>query len=243
MPRFFIGADQITENTATVLGDDARHIARSLRLAVGDTVTLCSEGYDLSARLTKIRDEECEAEIISREKSLCEPPSEITLFMAYPKGDKLELVVQKAVELGASRIVPFESSRCIKRPPQEKSEKITARLSKIAAEAAKQCGRGIIPTVLGPISFTALCGRIKSEGKVLFCYEKPGCASIKEVLDNTPTADRLAVVIGSEGGFSEEEADRLVSEGAVAVTLGKRILRCETAPIFALSAICYRYEL
>ena len=147
MPRFFVSPEAICDGQITIAGDDARHIARSLRMAVGDEVTLSDGlGNEYSCRLTKIRDEECTAEVLSSEKSTREPTHPVTLYMAYPKGDKLETVVQKSVELGASHIVPFESERCIKRPAPEKAEKQTARLQRIADEAAKQCGRAKIPT-------------------------------------------------------------------------------------------------
>ena len=141
MPRFFVTKDKIEENLIRITDADAHHIARSLRMAEGDGVTVCDgEGGEYRCTLARIRDEECIAEVVERIESASEPPMEITLCMAYPKGDKLETVIQKAVELGASRIIPFESSRCIKRPKAEKAEKQTARLARIAEEAAKQCG-------------------------------------------------------------------------------------------------------
>ena len=244
MPRFFVKREDISEGVARIYGDDAFHIARSLRMAEGDEVTLCDGGgKELFCRLTKIRDEECLLEVISEKESESEPPVNITLFMAYPKGDKLEVVIQKAVELGASRIVPFESSRCIKRPKAEKQEKQTARLRRIAEEAAKQCGRGRLPEVGAPISFEEmLCDASKSTLS-LFCYEDEKGLGIKEALESSPLPETISVIVGSEGGFSPEEAEATKKYGIKSVTLGKRILRCETAPSFALSAISYRYEL
>ena len=157
MPRFFTPSDGIADDVITIKGDDAHHIARSLRMAEGDEITVCDmHGFEHTCRLTRIRDEECECQILSSKKGETEPPVHITLYMAYPKGDKLETVVQKSVELGTSHIVPFESERCIKRPAPEKAEKQTARLQRIADEAAKQCGRGILPTVHTPVSFGAM---------------------------------------------------------------------------------------
>ena len=138
MPRFFVKPDKFEENSVNIVGDDAFHIARSLRMAVGDKITVAdTEGYEYSCILRKIRDDICECEIEEKFLSNAESPVDVTLFMAYPKGDKLELVIQKAVELGANRIVPFESSRCIKRPRQDKVEKQTVRLSRIAEEAER----------------------------------------------------------------------------------------------------------
>ena len=244
MPRFFVNAEDASSGVLSVVGDDARHIARSLRMAEGDSVTLSDgEGTDYLCRLSRIRDEECLCEIISSEKSKSEPPSEITLFMAYPKGDKLETVIQKAVELGASAIVPFESSRCIKRPKSDSIQKLALRQNKIAAEAAKQCGRSRMPRVENVISFSELLSRIGGYALPLFCYEGPGTESLKNVLASRGVAKSIAVIVGSEGGFSEEEAEKIVSHGAIAVNLGPRILRCETAPSYCLSALSYFFEL
>ena len=244
MPRFFASPENIGDENIIIEGEDARHIARALRLAVGDEIDVSGGvGTDYLCRLTKIRDEECVAEILNSYPSKTEPPLEITLYMAYPKGDKLETVVQKAVELGASVIIPFESQRCIKRPAQDRAEKIGARLQRIASEAAKQCGRGRLPSVLGAVSFDGLVSRMGGESPVLFCYEGEGTQPIKAVLDGMEVPKSLGVIVGSEGGFSREEADRLIAAGAIPVGLGPRILRCETAPAYALSAISYKFEL
>ena len=245
MARFFITTESINDNQITISGNDAFHIARSLRMAVGDEVTVCDEsGAEYLTRLTRIRDDECTAEILDKSEGKTESPVEITLYMAYPKGDKLETVVQKSVELGASAIVPFESSRCIKRPAQDKADKITDRLSRIAEEAAKQCGRSRLPKVSKMIKFPELLTRIKDYDLPLFCYEGTGAESLKTVLESYGRADgRIAVIIGSEGGFSPEEAASIIGEGAKCVNLGPRILRCETAPDYCLSAISYHFEL
>ena len=166
----------------------------------------------------------------------------ITLYMAYPKGDKLETVIQKAVELGATRIVPFESSRCIKRPKADKIARQGERLSKIAEEAAKQCGRCIVPEVSLPLSYQAMLKDAATSELKLICYEKESDLSIKALLlEKKP--DSIAVIVGCEGGFSPEEIDEAISAGCHSVTLGKRILRCETAPSAVLSMILYQYEM
>lgn len=245
MPRFFTSPDNISLDTgeAVIFGNDARHVARSLRMAVGDTVTVCDGlGNEYECRLTYIRDEECRSKIVSVNKTKSEPPKPITLYMAYPKSDKLELVVQKSVELGVSKIVPFVSERCIKRPKAEKEERQTERLSRIAEEAAKQCGRAKLPEVEAPISFPELLLRIKDGSCVLFCYEGEGAVSLRGVLSEA-NAESYSVIVGSEGGFTEEEARLAREAGAHVVNLGPRILRCETAPMFCLSAISYELEL
>ena len=244
MPRFFISPEAVCEGVAIISGGDAYHIARSLRMAVGDEITLADgEGCEYLCRLTKIRDEECTAEVLSSRRSTSESPAEISLYMAYPKSDKLELVIQKAVELGATRIIPFESSRCIKRPKAEKIEKQTARLARIAEEAAKQCGRAIIPTVSQPKSFKEMLSEVKNNALTLLCYENEDGRTIKDLLKAEPCPASIGVIVGSEGGFSPEEVVEMTEVGCVSVSLGERILRCETAPSYALSAISYEYEL
>ena len=245
MARFFVTKDNISESTITIRDADAYHIARSLRMAVLDPVTVCDEcGNEYLCTLTRIRDDECIAEIKEVRPGATESPVNITLYMAYPKGDKLETVVQKSVELGASYIVPFESSRCIKRPTEDKLGKITDRLSRIAEEAAKQCGRSRLPRVERMIKFKDLLARIKDYDLTLFCYEGEGTESLKSVLEGYGRGDgNIAVIIGSEGGFSKEEAAAITDSGAKCVSLGPRILRCETAPDYCLSAISYHFEL
>ncbi len=245
MARFFIKNDNIEDNTVRIAGNDAYHIARALRMAVGDEVTVCDEnGGEYLTRLTYIRDNECLADIIGKHLGTAESPMSITLYMAYPKGDKLETVVQKSVELGASRIVPFESSRCIKRPSEDKLDKIAERLSRIAEEAAKQCGRSKLPAVSRPVKFADVTSDISKYDLTLFCYEGEKATSLKSALDcYGKKHGNIAVIIGSEGGFSKDEAERIISCGAVSVTLGPRILRCETAPDYCLSAISYFCEL
>ena len=245
MARFFISKESIADGVAVISGPDAFHIARTLRMAVGDEVMLSDgEGNQYRASLSKIRDNECTADILSEETSTVESPANITLYMAYPKGDKLETVVQKAVELGAHRIVPFESSRCIKRPAEEKLDKITARLNKIAEEAAKQCGRAILPTVSRMIRFKELLAEIPASELPIFCYEGDGARSLKTILEEKAKSVKgISVIIGSEGGFSPDEAKAITDAGAECANLGPRILRCETAPDYCLSAISYFLEL
>ena len=242
MPRFFVSKESIENNIATITGKDAFHIARSLRMAVGDNIYVSDgEGHDYLAALTDIKDDICTAEILSEGDS-AEPKMSITLYMAYPKGDKLETVIQKAVELGVTRIVPFESSRCIKRPKADKVIKQGERLSKIAEEAAKQSGRGIIPEVALPLSYSEMLEDAKSSALRLICYEKESDLSIKSLLQRD-VPESIAIIVGCEGGFSAEEVEEAINSGCHSVTLGKRILRCETAPLTVLSMILYQYEM
>ena len=244
MPRFFVEKSNIEESRIIIDGVDAHHIARSLRMAEGDEVVVCDgEGAEYRCTLSRIRDEECECRVIEALESSTESPVRITLCMAYPKGDKLETVIQKAVELGCDRIIPFESSRCIKRPKAEKAEKQTARLERIAEEAAKQCGRARIPTVTQPMSFARMLDEATKSTLALFCYENEEGLTVKDMLAGKDRPESIAIIVGSEGGFSAEEAEEAIAKGCRSVSLGNRILRCETAPSFVLSAISYEYEL
>lgn len=243
MPRFFVDSSKIGEGSLLIEGEDARHISYSLRMAVGDTVTVSDgEGTDYECRIAAMDGETVRAEILHTHPGATESPAKIRLYMAFPKGDKLETVVQKAVELGASEIIPFVSERCVRRPEAAKAEKQTARLQRIATEAAKQCGRSLLPKVGLPLSFAEML-RDTSELR-LFCYEGEEAQSLKSVLSRLETVPAtVAVTVGSEGGFSPREAREAKDAGFLSVHLGPRILRCETAPDFALSALCYRFEL
>ena len=147
------------------------------------------------------------------------------------------------MECGVSRIVPFESARCVARSKGENEEKKRARRARIAAEAAGQCERGILPAVEKTISFSEMLTDAAKNDLVLFCYEGEGTKSLGELLPPPDTAKTLAVVIGSEGGFEKSEAEAAKERGTSLTGLGKRILRTETAPIFALSAISFATEL
>ena len=197
MPRFFVPSENFDGQSVKITGDDAYHIARALRMAVGDEVTIADmQGRQHICRLTKIRDEACECEILTTEEGNTESPAEITLYMGYPKGDKLEVVIQKSVELGASRIVPFESSRCVKKPKSEKIEKQNARLARIAEEAAKQCGRSILPKVMPPVSFSEAIREAKDADIPLFCYEGDGTVSLKSALADAVGKRTVSVIVG-----------------------------------------------
>ena len=245
MPRFFVSRDDIQDNTVKIYGDDAHHISYSLRMAVGDEITVCDgEGGEYTCTLARLDGKEVEADIVCKETSKKESPVEITLYQAYPKGDKLETIIQKAVELGAVRIVPFESERCIKRPKGDKIEKQKERMNRIAAEAAKQCGRAVLPTVSAPMSFEDAIRSAKESELSIFCYEDCHTQSLRATLEKSGKGVRtISLIVGCEGGFSESEAKAIEERGIVPVTLGERILRCETAPLFALSCIAYFYEL
>ncbi len=232
MPRFFLDIPD-TEQTITITGQDARHIAGSLRMRTGDTLTVCNgHGTDFDCVITAADNEQVALAVTDRRRTASEPTVEVTLYQGLPKGDKLEWIIQKAVELGVTRIVPVVTSRSIaKSSPRE--EQKTARRQKIADEAAGQSGRGILPAVEPPISFSDAARRMAKERTVVF-YECGG-APLKEILSDPPKT--LSLFIGPEGGIAPEELETLLENGAAVATLGPRILRCETAPLAALSAV------
>ena len=242
MPRFFVTPDDISDGVAAIRGEDARHIARSLRMAEGERVTVCDgTGNDYFCRLRRIRDDIVEAEIESSAPSRSEPPYKATVFQALVKGDRADTVITKSVEYGAAEIVFFDSSRCIVKAKDE-SENKRVRRSRLAAEAAKQCGRGIIPEVSGPVSFDEMLRLAAQADSAIFCYENEKTSLLPALLPDKRPAT-LSIVIGPEGGFSEEEAEEAAKAGLSSAGLGERILRTESAAPFVLAAASVKYEL
>ena len=244
MPRFFIRGDQVDGNTVTIFGDDAHHISRSLRMAAGEHITVCDmQKNEYECVLTEFLPDCVHATVLSHTHSDTEPPYSVHLYQALPKGDKLDSIIQKAVECGVNEITTFESERCIVRVRDGGEEKKLERRQRIALEAAKQSGRGTVPAVYKTVSFEEAIKNAASADLPLFCYEGEDVRSIKSALQDAEIKGEISVIIGSEGGFSQREAEQLKEAGAISVGLGKRILRCETAPIFALSCIAYELEL
>ena len=251
MPRFFISEQQINADTVTVLGDDAHHISRSLRMAAGEQITVCDgKGTEYLCELTDFLPDRVLAKILKSEPSQTEPSYRAQVFQALPKGDKLDSIIQKAVECGASELITFESERCIVRAKDGAEQKKLERRSRIALEAAKQCGRGMIPTVLPTVGFQQAVKLASMADIPLFCYEgeetQPLPLAIRGRLREM--ADRkegltVSVMVGSEGGFSPREAEMAKAAGMIAVGLGRRILRTETAAAFVLACISYEMEL
>ena len=241
MHKFFVGGDAISGNRIVFSGNDAHHISFSLRMKPGERIIAVTEdGKNCLCTLESFGDGAVTAVIDDVTQSDSEPPVRIRLFQALPKGDKLETVIQKAVECGAAEIVPFESSCCIAkiRDPEKK----LIRLNRIACEAAKQCGRGIVPRVMPPLSFREAVTAAAEDDLAIFCYENERAKKLGEVL-KSDSSDTISVIVGPEGGFSPDEV-RFAEENGLTVTgLGTRILRCETAPVFVLSCISFVREL
>ena len=247
MPRFFVKQDQISDNLINIIGEDAHHIARSLRMAIGENITVCDmKGNEYFCSITGFCDDKkVSAEILETKYSENEPPVYIRLFQALPKGDKLDTIIQKAVECGVSEIIPFESDRCVVRIREDSEERKNERRNRIAAEAAKQCGRSVLPEVRKSVGFSEMLELAEASDVVLFCYEGDETVALGRILDELKTKkpSSISIVIGSEGGFSIAESEAARSKNMIMTGLGKRILRTETASGFILACIVCAFEL
>lgn len=251
MPRFFVTKDQIEDGKVTLIGDDAHHISRSLRMAAGEQIVVCDmQKNEYECILEEFLPDRVSAKIISSSKSDTEPAYTADLYQALPKGDKLDLIIQKAVECGVSSITTFNSDRCIAKDKDDGDKKLVRR-QRIALEAAKQSGRGIIPEVMPTVSFKEAVSRAARADIALFCYEGDSTKPLKGFLSDKRrelerkgvTEPSVSIVIGSEGGFSLPEVEYAKANGLVPIGLGKRILRTETASSFVLACLCYEMEL
>lgn len=242
VPRFFVAKESISGSTVGITGDDARHISRVLRMKPGEELQLCDqEGTDYNCRVETLGDDIVTLKVESSRPSLSEPTVKITLFMALPKGDKMDYVIQKAVELGVYEIIPYSSSRCIVRLGEKDKQKKQERWARIALEAAKQSGRGIIPRVRLPVSFKEMLSLARESELPMLFYEKERDVSLKSILAGRKFQS-ASVIIGPEGGFEEAEVSESKAAGIPSVSLGARILRCETAPGCAICAIMYETD-
>lgn len=236
MPRFFV--DSVSGDKISIRGNDAYHIGRSLRMRLGDVITVCADRVEYRAKILSISDKEVVCDVLSAEESANEPSVNVVLYQALPKSDKMDLIVQKAVELGVYKIVPVITARCVSRPAKSGYEKRVERYNKIALEAAKQSGRGYVPEVTNFISFDECIAELKECDESFMCYEKGGVSLSKTGLSNAAEGVKtIGLFIGCEGGFETHEAESCGLAGVTVVSLGPRILRCETAPLAALSVI------
>lgn len=231
MPKFFTDRENIGEKII-LTGEDARHIGRVLRMAPGDEVTVCDkEGTDYYCKIEKITKEDVTLSVIKSEACPAELDLKITLYQCIPKAGKMDSIIQKATELGAFEIVPVLSERCVAKG--EKAE----RWQKIAYEAAKQCKRGVIPKVRNTLTFSEAIEELKEKELAFMPYEEARDGKI------TYSGEKSAgFIIGPEGGFSPVEVKKASDAGIKICTLGKRILRTETAGSTVLSVLSYLAE-
>lgn len=233
-PRFF--GRNIGESEAVLDGEEARHCAQVLRMKQGDLVIVCDgEGTDCLCRIVSAQPSAVVLEVLERQANEAEASIYLRLFQCCPKSDKMEFIVQKAVELGACEVIPVLSKRCVSRPDEKGAEKKLERYRKIAFEASKQCGRGKIMQIRPMMTFSEAVREFKSDHTGILFYECGG-KSLNEIMSGVKSGV-VDVFIGSEGGFEEREVQLAESAGIACATLGKRILRCETAPVAAISVL------
>ena len=238
MHRFFVDEDGIQGSTARLEAGDAQHAARVLRLAPGDEVELLDGLCRYAARLTEVSIESVSAEVLSTLPDL-EPNVRVTLFQGLPKAEKMEFILQKCTELGVYAVVPVQMERCVVQLSGKDGAKKQERWQRIAREAAKQCGRARVPEVSAPQPLAGLARPLSEDyDLVLVPWEEAREGGIRAAIRET-NAQRIAIVIGPEGGMTKEEVAWLAERGARPVTLGPRILRTETAGMAALTmALC-----
>lgn len=225
----YIGGDKITLNE-----EQSRHIAKSLRMKKGDMLTLCTgDGTDYGCMIDEITKDSVTLTVCYEQASNTEPTVKVSLFQGVPKSDKMEDIIQKCVELGIYEITPVLTKRSISRPDEKQAKKKQVRYNKIALEAAQQSGRGIIPKINDMTSFKNAVNSCDADLKIIF-YEGGGKSLKSLINDDIKT---VAIFIGPEGGFEKDEVDAVLDIGGINATLGKRILRTQTAPVAALSAI------
>lgn len=241
MPRFFVDAAGSAGDIMVIEGGDALHISKSLRMKPGEEITLCDgRGMDYRCELVRVSDNIAEVRVLEAVPAISEPDVEITLYASVTKGDKMDIMIQKAVELGAGSIVPVLSERCIYRYDKASEKNKLDRWNRIALEASKQSGRGRIPQVRPFMTFErALREGMKADMR-LIAHER-AVTPFWEVLESG-TYLTSAVFTGPEGGYTEQEVLEAEGIGFTPISLGKRILRAETAPLCVLSIMIYAAE-
>lgn len=234
MTRFFVSPQELLADRVTLTGENAQH-AKVLRLKSGEQLLLCDgQGMEALCQVTETGD----LAVLQRQNAQSEAAVQVSVYMAFPKADKLEHVIQKATELGAYEIVAFPSSRCVSKPDEKSLKKKLERWQKIALSAAQQSGRGRIPRVRVLPSFAEALAQGSQADKALMFYEQEQALTLKAALTSSPY-HTVTLLTGPEGGLEESEVQQARQAGFQICTLGRRILRCETAPLCALSALMY----
>lgn len=235
MQKLFI-TDEIINDKIILSEEQSRHIAKSLRMRAGDMLTVCDGNKtDYGCMIDEITKDFVSLSVCYKQASKSEPGVCVSLYQGVPKGDKMEDIIQKCVELGIYEITPVLTKRSVSRPKDAQAEKKRTRYQKIALEAAQQSGRGIVPEIHKMKNFKEAVSQCSADIKILF-YEGGG-KSIKTIIDENKNASSFAIFIGPEGGFEKEEVDEILNSGGINATLGARILRTQTAPVAALTAI------
>lgn len=249
MPRFFVKNEQIQEKTINILGEDVKHIKNVLRKEIGNTIEICDQDTEKAyiCKIAKINNESILTEITEELKGV-DDKIEIDIYQGIPKSDKMELIIQKSVELGAHAVIPVAMKRCVVKIDSKDEIKKITRWQKIAESAAKQSGRNLIPEIRNIISINNIVQIICKYDSVIIAYEnekhnkiRSELIKLKETLYKNGNV-KIAVIIGPEGGLEENDVELLKQSGAKIVTLGDRILRTETVALNVLSIIRYELE-
>lgn len=244
MQHFFVTPDQVQEDRICITGSDVNHMKNVLRMHIGEQVTI-NDGNNISylCRVESYEEDLAILHIEEEQMTDTELPSHIYLFQGLPKQDKMELIVQKAVELGAYEIIPVATKRAVVKLDEKKALKKVARWQQIAESAAKQAARGYIPRVHNLMNYKEALSYAESLDVVLIPYElAEGMKESKRIIEEIHPGESIGIFIGPEGGFEVEEVEAAISMGAKSITLGKRILRTETAGLTTLSVLMFHLE-
>lgn len=248
MPKFFVKNSQVNDNKIIIIGEDVNHIKNVLRKNIGDTLEICDKDNSKNylVDIATIDKELIVCNIMQQLNNDTESNVFINVFQGLPKSDKMEFIIQKSIELGASKITPVAMKRCVVKLSAKDGEKKIARWQKISEVASKQCGRNIIPKIESVCSIEEVCNKIRDYDVTLVAYENEKDNKLKcelEKLKKSQKKDlKIALVIGPEGGIDSDEIEKLKTNGATIITLGKRILRTETASLNMISIINYELE-
>ena len=245
MPKFFVTTNQINNEKITIKGNDVNHIKNVLRLKVDDNIQICNSDTkdNYTCGIKKINEKDIECIIFNKLENSAESKIYINVFQGIPKSDKMELIIQKAVELGANEITPVQMKRCIAKIDEKTENKKKLRWQKISEVAAKQCGRDIIPKINNVKTIKNICNIIQEYDIVLLAYENEEKNTLKNELKKIKNKSlKIGIIIGPEGGLEKEEVNALKESGAKVITLGKRILRTETVALVLIGIIMYELD-
>ena len=245
MPRFFVKTEQIEETKISIIGEDVKHIKNVLRKQIGDILEICNQqtGTTYKCEIIDLQDDKILTNIIDENYNE-ENKIQVDIYQGLPKADKMELIIQKSIELGVNAIIPVEMKRCIVKLDSKSESKKIERWQKIAESAAKQSGRNFVPEIRNIIKIDEIANLTNTYDSIIVCYENEKENYIKNELLKLKNKEnvKIAVVIGPEGGLEETEVEFLKQSGASVVTLGNRILRTETVALNLLSIIMYELE-
>lgn len=245
MYRFFINENQIQDGYATISGSDVNHIKNVLRMKEGERVYLsCGKDLEYECALEAFSADEIKAKILDVHGMETELKTEIILYQGLPKGDKMDFIIQKAVELGVSKIVPVQMKRCVVKLDEKKAKKKVERWNAIALSAAKQAKRGVVPEVSKVKGYQEALQEAKDLSMLLVPYEEEkGISYTRELMEQAKEQSSIGIIIGPEGGFEKLEIQMARDAGGETLTLGRRILRTETAGMTMLSILMFTLEL